>query len=210
MTDISILNFYNQHADAYIKRTRHVDMRNLYNTFVNQLPPDINIPDQILDIGCGSGRDSFWFSNKLGMNVTAIDGSSELIERNRAYYATSNIDWRYLKFEDIKHQGWQNRFTGIWACASLLHVPFNRLPNIIEDLMDTLVSGGVMYASFKYGDSERWDGERFFCDMNEDRFLEVFQQISLNNLGYEIWITADQQGGREVDWFNILVNKLNC
>lgn len=207
MTDNSTLDFYNQYADAYIERTRNVKLDALYNRFTSHLPTHLEVPHHILDVGCGSGRDSFWFSNKLGMDVIAIDGSSELIGRNRAYYATSNVDWRHLKFEDIKNQGWQNHFTGIWACASLLHVPFNRLPSIIEDLMDTLVSDGVMYASFKYGNSERWDEDRFFCDMNEDRFLEVFQQISLNNLGYEIWITADQQGGRDVDWFNVLLRK---
>ncbi|WP_313597235.1 hypothetical protein [Psychrobacter sanguinis] len=100
-----------------------------------------------------------------------------------------------------------NQFTGIWVCASLLHMPYNELPSILEDLMDTLISGGTMYASFKYGDSERWDGDRFFCDMNEDRFIEVLQQINLNNLVYETWITADQQGGRDIDWFNMLLRK---
>lgn len=207
MTDNSTLDFYNRHADAYIKQTRQVDMHALYDAFVRQLPTDIKMPQHILDVGCGSGRDSFWFSNKLAMNVTAIDGSLELIKRNQAYYSISNIDWRYLKFEDIKHQGWQNQFTGIWACASLLHVPFNELPNMIVSLLDTLVPGGTMYASFKYGDSERWDGDRFFCDMNENRFIEVLQQINLNNLVYETWITADQQGGRDIDWFNILLRK---
>ena len=208
MTDNSTLDFYNRHADAYIKQTRQVDMHALYDAFVGQLPTDIKMPQHILDVGCGSGRDSFWFSNKLGMNVTAIDGSLELIKRNQAYYSTSNIDWRYLKFEDIKYQDWQNQFTGIWACASLLHMPFNELPSILEDLMDTLISGGTIYASFKYGDSERWDGDRFFCDMNEDRFLAVFQQISITyTLEYATWITADQQGGRDVDWFNVLLRK---
>lgn len=207
MTDNSTLDFYNRHTDAYIKQTRQVDMHALYDAFVRQLPTDIKMPQHILDVACGSGRDSFWFSNKLAMNVTAIDGSLELIKRNQAYYSISNIDWRYLKFKDIKHQGWQNQFTGIWACASLLHVPFNELPNMIVSLLDILVPGGTMYASFKYGDSERWDGDRFFCDMNENRFIEVLQQINLNNLVYETWITADQQGGRDIDWFNMLLRK---
>lgn len=208
MTDNSTLDFYNQHADSYIKQTRQVDMHALYDAFVSQLPADIKMSQHILDVGCGSGRDSFWFSNKLKMKVTAIDGSSEIIKRNQAYYETSNVDWRYLKFEDIRHQDWQNQFTGIWACASLLHVPFSVLPNIIMSLMGTLISGGVMYASFKHGDGERYDGERFFCDMNEERFLEVFQQIStIDTLEYATWITADQQGGRDVEWFNVLIKK---
>lgn len=95
MTNTPTLNFYNQHADTYIKQTRQVDMHALYDTFVSQLPTDIKMPQHILDVGCGSGRDSFWFSNKLGMKVIAIDGSSGLIKRNQAYYAMSNVDCKH-------------------------------------------------------------------------------------------------------------------
>ena len=208
MTDSPTLDFYNQHADTYIEQTRNVKMHALYKRFTSQLPSPSGISQHILDLGCGSGRDSFWFANELGVKVTAIDGSSELIKRNQAYYSASSINWQHLKFEDIRHQGWQDQFTGIWACASLLHVPFNELPNMIVSLLDTLVSGGVMYASFKHGDGERYDGKRFFCDMNQDRFLEVFQQISTTHpLEYVTWITADQQGGRDIEWFNVLMNK---
>lgn len=208
MTDSPTLDFYNQHADTYIEQTRNVKMHALYKRFTSQLPSPPGVSQHIIDVGCGSGRDSFWFSNELGVKVTAIDGSSELIKRNQAYYAASNINWQHLKFEDIRLQGWENQFTAVWACASLLHVPLNKLPNMIVSLLDTLVSDGVMYASFKHGDAERYDGERFFCDMNEARFLEVFQQISTTHpLEYVTWITADQQGGRDVDWFNVLMKK---
>jgi len=74
--------------------------------------------------------------------------------------------------------------------------------------LGTLVSGGVIYASFKHGDGERHDGEHCFCDMNEEHFLEVFQQISTTHpLEYVTWITADQQGGRDVEWFNVMMKK---
>ena len=208
MTDSPTLDFYNQHADTYIEQTRNVKMHALYKRFTSQLPSPSGISQHILDLGCGSGRDSFWFSNELGVKVTAIDGSSELIKQNQAHYAASSINWQHLKFEDIRHQSWQDQFTGVWACASLLHVPFNELSNMIVSLLETLVSDGVMYASFKHGDAERYDRERFFCDMNEDRFLEVLQQISTTHpLEYVTWITADQQGGRDVEWFNVLINK---
>ena len=152
MTDSTTLDFYNQHADSYIEQTRNVKMHALYKRFTGQLPSTSMVSQHILDLGCGSGRDSFWFSNKLGVKVTAIDGSSELIKRNQAHYSASSINWQHLKFEDIRHQDWENQFTGIWACASLLHLPPNELPNLIVSLLDTLVSGGVMYASFKHGD----------------------------------------------------------
>ena len=208
MTDNPTLSFYDQHTDAYIKQTRQVDMNELYDSFISYLTDHQKMPQHILDVGCGSGRDSSWFSNRLGANVTAIDGSSELIKRNRAYYVTSNIDWQHLRFQDIKNQGWQNKFTGIWACASLLHLPFNELPKTIVDLIDTLASGGVMYASFKHGDSERWEGDRFFCDMNKERFIKALQLINFNSyLDYKTWVSADRQGGREVEWFNVLLIK---
>lgn len=208
MRDHQTLDFYDQHAAAYIEQTREVKMADLYDSFVNTLPNPLAGPHCILDVGCGSGRDSFWFFNNLTRSVTAIDGSAELIKRNQIYYELSAINWLTLRFEDIKNQGWEKLFTGIWACASLLHVPFDELPTLMIDLINTLASGGVMYASFKYGDSDRWDGSRFFCDMNEDRWLEIVQQINLPcSLDHKTWITADHQGGRDVEWFNILITK---
>ena len=203
------LNYYNKNADQYIEQTRSVNMNELYQAFTNNLPFESDIPQKILDVGCGSGRDSFYFANKLAINVTAIDGSTEMIERNKRYYVTSDINWLNLSFEEIKDQGWENQFTGIWACASLLHVAYADLPTMMTSLVNCLTTDGVIYLSFKHGCGERWDEERFFCDMNEDRLTQVLDQLDTNHtLQYDTWITNDQSKQREVEWFNALLIKL--
>ena len=60
-----------------------------------------------------------------------------------------------------------NVYDGIWACASLLHVPHELLPKVIARLIVALVDGGVLYASFKYGEEEREAGGRYFTDLRK-------------------------------------------
>lgn len=208
MISSQTLAFYEQNADEFIKQTRDVMLYELYDTFISNLPHHLEIPNHILDVGCGSGRDSFWFSNKFGMNVTAIDGSSEIIKRNKEYYALSDVNWLHLMFDKVKVQGWDNQFTGIWACASLLHVPFESLPHLMTDLMNTLVFDGILYASFKHGTEERIKDGRFFCDMNEERLMAVLHQLSIDcTLIYDCWLTIDQRRNRDDEWFNVLITK---
>lgn len=205
----STLNYYNKNADQYIQQTRSVDMHELYQVFINSLPCELDIPQNILDVGCGSGRDSFYFAHKLGFKVTAIDGSAKMIERNKQYYATSDINWLNLTFAEIKDQGWENQFTGIWACASLLHVAYADLPALITTLINCLTTNGVIYLSFKHGSEQRIEAERFFCDMNQTRLLQVIEQLNPNNpIKCDTWITQDQNKQREVEWFNVLLIKL--
>lgn len=184
-------------------------MDELYQAFSNNLCFDLGMSRNILDVGCGSGRDSLYFANKLGFNVTAIDGSVQMINRNKQYYETSDIKWQNLSFDEIKDQDWDNKFMGIWACASLLHVAYADLPALMTTLVNCLSTDGVMYLSFKHGFGERWEGERFFCDMNEERLLQVLHQLEPNHtVEYDTWITKDQSIERDVEWFNALLIKL--
>lgn len=121
---MAMLDFYQTHAKDFFNQTINVDMHNVYQPFLENLPSGKQI---ISDIGCGSGRDSVFFA-KQGFQVMAIDGSQNLIELAKQNHPT--IDWQCLAFNEIKNQNWHNKFIGIWACASLLHVPFDELPNI--------------------------------------------------------------------------------
>ena len=67
------LDFYNNNSKTYIETTLSADMRHLYNDFLNNIPKG----GHILDLGCGSGRDSLEFI-KRGYKITAVDGSKEL------------------------------------------------------------------------------------------------------------------------------------
>ncbi len=195
--------FYNSNANSFIEKTINVDMRLLYQPFIDSLPVKPASQQKILDLGCGSGRDSVYFA-KLGFDVTAIDGSSKLIKTAKENYAISNIFWEYLTFEQTINKDWQSRFDGIWACASLLHVPYHNIASLLDRLLSLLKTEGVFYASFKYGDSEHTEESRFFCDMNEIRWQAI--KLDLNNtINDKVWLTSDKREDSNGQWFNVLI-----
>lgn len=178
-------------------------MHDLYELFIKQLTQ--RDTQFILDVGCGSGRDANYFA-KQGYEVTAIDASAELIQWAQQHHMSNRIDWYHLEFISIEKQPWNGKFTGVWACASLLHVPFLELSSVIESLLDTLTDEGVMYLSFKYGEEERVDNERFFCDMNESRWTTIVAKIP-QVIEYDSWLSADKGSGIKNNWFNITIKK---
>ena len=193
------LDFYNNNSKNYIESTLSVDMSHLYNDFLKHIPQYGNI----LDLGCGSGRDSLEFIKK-GYNVTAVDGSKEL-----AVAASKIIGQQVIcsKFEDIKLN---KTFHGIWACASLLHVNKNYIVDIIKNVSSNLKTNGVFYMSFKYGENEYIDEKgRYFNCYTEKTFNELINRIK--HLKVEkIYKTIDILPGRgDITWLNILCIKVN-
>ena len=199
------LDYYQRNAKDFFSQTINVDMQNVYQPFLEYLPkPHLSNQQKILDVGCGSGRDSVFFANQ-GFEVVAIDGSKSLIEL--AQQTDTRIDWQCLRFDEIAKQSWQNQFTGIWACASLLHVPFDDLPKILNDLLSCLRPTGILYASFKYGNSERKKDGRFFCDMNEERWQLIENQLN-NAKPLKFWQTIDNRKNLQDIWFNLILISL--
>ena len=198
------LDYYQRNAKNFFSQTINVDMQNVYHPFLEYLPKThLSNQQKILDVGCGSGRDSVFFANK-GFEVVAIDGSKSLIELSQQ--TDTRIDWQCLRFDEIAKQSWQNQFTGIWACASLLHVSFDDLPKILNDLLSCLRPTGILYASFKYGNSERKKDGRFFCDINEQRWQLIEEQLD-SAKPVMIWQTFDNRVDRQETWWNILYCK---
>ena len=193
------LDFYNNNSKNYIESTLSVDMSHLYNDFLKNTPKYGNI----LDLGCGSGRDSLEFIKK-GYNVTAVDGSKEL-----AVAASKIIGQQVIcsKFEDIKLN---KTFHGIWACASLLHVNKNYIVDVIKNVSSNLKTNGVFYMSFKYGENEYIDEKgRYFNCYTEKTFNELINRIK--DLKVEkIYKTIDIIPERgDITWLNILCIKVN-
>ena len=205
---LKTLAFYNSNANSFVEQTIGVDMHQLYHPFIATLPARSPNQQHILDLGCGSGRDSIYFAT-LGFNVTAIDGSQALIDlaQSKSAAKQDTIEWYCATFEDIAQENWQHKFTAIWSCASLLHVPYRELPELIEKLLHMLTEDGGLYASFKCGDSERIEDGRFFNDMNEVRWAATKQKIACD-CKEETWLTLDQRADRNEVWFNIMIRKL--
>ncbi len=195
MTDLNI-DYYQQHAETFFTDTVDVDMAPLYGRFLPLLPARA----RILDAGCGSGRDARLFT-KLGHQVCAFDASPALVALAE-HHLRQPVDC--LRFEDIR---WQNAFDGIWACASLLHVPACELPAVMLRLCRALKPDGVLYASFKYGYGEREHHGRRFTDLDEPGLAVLLRQVrDLTEI--ETWTTNDLRPGRAAErWLNTLLRK---
>ena len=188
-------NYYNQHAQAFFENTYQVEMESLYAPFLRYLPEQASI----LDLGCGSGRDILAFKKK-GYQVEAIDYSAELVKKAREL---TNIEVRQQSFYDLAEN---NKYDGIWACASLLHCERDRLTEVLGLIFKALKPNGVCYMSFKYGNTDREKEGRSFTDLNEQQVHDLLKQID-QALLLQQWITVDKRPDRTEEWLNILIRK---
>ena len=98
-------------------------------------------------------------------------------------------------------------YDGIWACASILHLPKDELKAVLEKIAAALKDQGVLYTSFKYGTFEGMRGGRYFTDFTEDSLREFFESVPELQI-FETWITNDVRPGRgEERWINILARR---
>lgn len=186
--------YYRQNAESFFADTVAVEMGPLYNRFLPRIPKG----GHILDAGCGSGRDSRAFVAR-GYRVTPFDSAPEL-----ARLASGHIGQEVLvlRLEDVD---WHQAFDGIWACASLLHVPSPALPEVMTRLAEALKPGGILYASFKYGQGERAYKGRRFTDLDEPGLSALLARVP-GLTPVESWVTADLRPGRaEEPWLNTLL-----
>lgn len=189
------LNYYNTNAKDFIEGTLNVDMTELRTKFLSYLLPCAHI----LDAGCGSGRDSLAFK-QAGYTVTAIDGCKALCEKASELLGQPV---RNILFEEITEE---NIYDGIWACATLLHVPSSEMVEVFRRLTIALKEDGIFYASFKYGDFEGERNGRYFTDYTEERFATLLAQFP-EFTQLEQFITIDQRPDREERWLNVMLRK---
>ena len=189
------LDYYNKNADNFVANTISVDFKSTQNRFLNKIQGK-----RILDFGCGSGRDTKYFLKK-GYEVEAIDGSEELCKAASKY---TGIQVRQMLFQEL---GEQNRYDGIWACSSILHLSKDELRIVFPKMLDALCSNGIIYTSFKYGEFEGERNGRFFTDFTIETFSEFISDID-NIKMEEDWITGDVRPGRgEEKWLNLILRK---
>ncbi|MDB4793008.1 class I SAM-dependent methyltransferase [bacterium] len=192
-SESSTIDYYDKLAAEYIATTAALDMSELYEPFLNRLPKK----GDILDAGCGSGRDSKAFMNR-GFHVTSIDASSKMVE------ATTLLTGQEAMQVTFQTLSLTENFDGIWACASLLHVPMKQLPNVLKRLAKALRPSGTIYASFKEGCEERVLDGRLFNDLNESRFRSLVDPIEELRIA-KTWLTDDLRAERRETWFNVLL-----
>lgn len=190
------LDYYNQNADAFVAGTISVDFKQKQDKFIGRLQAG----DYILDFGCGSGRDTKYFL-EAGMKVDATDGSEELCKIASKY---TGIKVRQMLFQELDEY---EKYDGIWACSSILHLPKDELKQVLIKMAAALNAGGIIYTSFKYGNYEGERNGRYFTDFTIDSFADFIQDVKHLKL-IECWITGDVRHGRgEEKWLNLILQR---
>jgi 2-polyprenyl-3-methyl-5-hydroxy-6-metoxy-1,4-benzoquinol methylase len=185
------ISYYNANADAYFNGTVDANVHSLRERFLANVPPG----GHILDAGCGSGRDARAFA-EAGYQVTAFDASAEMVNRAAAY---TGLDVSHMTFADMT---WAEEFDGIWACATLLHVPRDELGSTFARFARALRRGGAWYLSVKHGTDDRVVGERTFTDMTEQEMQKRLEDAGLSVV--DLWVTDDVRPGRADRWVNTI------
>ena len=192
------LAFYNQNAANYIQETRSLSVNREISRFIGLLPEG----GSILDLGCGSGRDTLYFLSQ-GLNVYSVDGSAEIAAQTSQAikHPVQVLSFTELAFEQV--------FDGIWACASLLHCHRTQMERVMDNIFTALQENGILYASFKWGNCESLDDRGRHFNNQTPQSLEQLLENQPKAEIMEIWENESHLRGTAQRWVNLLARKRN-
>ena len=187
-------NYYEINAERYAVETFSADMSEQYNRFL----PLLKEGARILDVGSGSGRDACYFQEQ-GYKVTALEPSKNLCMEIQKVFSGKIV------CSDIQSYQPEERYDGIWACASFLHLQEKEVLRFFEKLDLYLKDEGIIYLSGKNGIStgEAADG-RYFLEFTEElveKILAVNDRMRIE----ELWYTEDVSGRKGFRWMNVIL-----
>lgn len=191
---MSTLDYYNTNAVEYDLATRDILPLEQLTLFTEYLP----IHGRILDVGCGSGRDTIYFKQHE-FTVTMLEPSEEL------YNIAHDRTGEYPVFRTAQEIDFYREYDGVWACSSLVHVPLNELPHTIKRIHRALMPNGIFYCSFKKGYGEITDS------FGRHQTLQTLSSIVNLCSDFKIiraWLTRDQRTNK-CEWVNIICRKVN-
>lgn len=160
------LEHYNAHARSFWEGTRDHDVSQNRDALLQSLHGQR--PFRILDFGCGPGRDLKVFRN-LGHEAIGLEGAATFVDLARDYSGCSvwQQDFLHLALPD-------EYFDGVFANASLFHVPGQELPRVLRELWATLKPDGVLFSSNPRGHNEEgWNGQRYGCYYDWEHWREL-------------------------------------
>ena len=109
-----------------------------------------------------------------------------------------------MRFEEMR---WQEEFDGVWACASLLHIPKKYMNKVFDLICTALKADGIFYTSFKFGDAEEVRRERFYSDYTPTQIKELFEKNNRFEI-LECFITGDvRENLKDERWVNVIAVK---
>ena len=164
---------YENNASSFWYGTKDHDVTQNYASFLSQFPEGSAL--DILDFGCGPGRDMRYFQS-LGHRPVGLDGSEAFCDMAQTNSGCPVLHQQFLSL-DVPDEA----FDGVFANASLFHIPSQELPRILRALHSTLRTNGILFSSNPRGNSEGWSGQRY------GHFIELEEsQANLEAAGFEV------------------------
>lgn len=187
------LSWYRDNAIQYAEETRNSLVLDALWEFLSRMKEG----GTILDYGSGSGRDSAYFINK-GFSVDSLDGSAEMKAQAERLFGIKVKLASFLSLEE------KDKYDGIWAQASILHLEEHDLRVALTLIERALKRDGVFYSSFRKGEGDGYENGRWYTNMTERRFLS-FLPASL--YVEKIWESQDVRPGVSRTWLSIICRK---
>ena len=187
------LSWYKENAPLYAEETKNSLVYDALGEFLSR----VEEKGRILDLGCGSGRDSFFFLQR-GFSVDSLDGSEDM-KRDADRLFGINI-----RLSDFLSLDEYEEYDGVWAQASILHLEEENLRKALFLISRSLKSGGVFYSSFRKGEEDGYEGGRWYTNMTEPRFSSLLP----SNLHIEkVREGKDVRPGVNKTWLSIISRK---
>lgn len=168
-TTVRTIAHYELSAEGFRQGTWDHDVTQNYQALLEALQGDG--PHTVLDLGCGPGRDLVYFKSQ-GIIPVGLDGTPEFVTMARAETGCEVLLQNFLAL-DLEDE----RFDGIFANASLFHVPSQDLPRVLRELYASLKPDGVLFSSnprnmSEGNNPEGFQGERYCCHHDLEAWRE--------------------------------------
>lgn len=187
------LSWYRENAIQYAEETRNSLVLDALWEFLSRMKEG----GTILDYGSGSGRDSAYFLDK-GFSVDSLDGSAEMKAQAERLFGIKVKLSSFLSLEE------KDKYDGIWAQASILHLEEHDLRVALTLIERALKKDGVFYSSFRKGEEDGYENGRWYTNMTERRFLSF---LPAKLYVEKIWESQDVRPGVSRTWLSIICRK---
>jgi SAM-dependent methyltransferase len=167
--------------------------------WLKYLPADA----RLLDLGCGGGHDAGDLDQR-GYRVVGVDRTGALLSAGRHRHALLPLvraDLRQLPFEAMS-------FDGLWAAASLMHLPKPAARRLLTDLFRLIRPGGLLAATVTQGAqsclvTDGWVPGRYFARWRKEELARAVRRAGWKIL--ELRVVANRE--RKGRWLNLLAQR---